>query len=156
MRSFTLHVAGAVLSFTTATLALGQAKVINNCNFDVSVWSVGANIAGPWRLTKNGGTYAETFVKDAVTGGKALKVTIPEDGLFTGAPQTDFAYNLDGTQVFYDLSDVFGDPFSGHKLFVSGSKDCPSINWPTGVSPGGSQVKVCGSATDVTFVLCSA
>lgn len=156
MRSLTLQITGAVLSFATATFALGQAKVINNCNFDVSVWSVGSNIDGPWRLTKGGGTYAETFVRDAVTGGKALKVTIPEDGLFTGAPQTNFAYNLDGTQIWYDLSDVFGDPFSGHKLVVSGSKGCGTIIWPTGVPPGGSQVKVCGSATDVTFVICSA
>lgn len=156
MQTSTLRLAAALLGLAATAHALGQARVINNCAFDVSVWSVGSAIAGPWRLAGGGGSYGETFVRDPTTGGKALKVTVPADGLFTGAPQSDFAYNLDGDRVWYDLSDVFGDPFAGHKLVVSStSKGCGTIVWPAGTPPGGSQVKVCDSANDVLFVLCS-
>jgi hypothetical protein len=155
MRSL-LTILAAGLSVLPAATALGRAYVRNNCNFDVSVWSVGSSISGPYRLGKNGGFYAETFAKDPVTGGKALKVTIPADGLFTGAPQTIFAYNLDGDKVWYDLSDIFGDAFSGYKVVeYSAESTCQPIVWGNGVPPGGSQVKVCTSSKDVSLILCA-
>lgn len=152
-----------VLTFTTAVLAatgsagaVGSARVVNNCDFAISLWSVGTNIDGPHRLSANGGSYSEPFVRDPNTGGKSLKVTIPDDGLWTGAPQSNFAYNLQESQVWYDLSDVFGDPFKGHKVtVVSDNADCESIVWEDGVPPGASQVKVCTSDKDVTFTTCA-
>jgi len=76
--------------------------------------------------------------------------------LSTGKPQTIYAYNLDGNTVWYDLSDVFGDAFKGHKLKVaSADPACPSIVWEDGVPPAGSQVKNCGSGADVTLTLCA-
>jgi len=67
----------------------------------------------------------------------------------------DFAYNLDGANVWYDLSDVFGDPFSGYTVVeYSTDASCPYIEWDTGVSPGGSQVKECESGSDVVLALC--
>jgi len=135
--------------------ALGTARVINKCDFDVNVWAVGSQISGPYTLHK-GGFYGEQFSKDPVTGGRALKITKNADGLYTGAPQTIFAYNLDGANVWYDLSDVFGDAFSGHKVVEASTEStCPSIIWPTGVPPAGSQVKVCTANKDVNLVLCA-
>lgn len=147
----------ALTAISTASAGdLGSARVVNNCDFAVSVWSVGSNIDGPHRLSEHGGTYGETFEHDPQTGGKALKVTVPDDGLWTGAPQANFAYNLEGDQVWYDLSNVFGDPFAGHKLVVaSNDESCPSIVWDNGTPPAGSQVKVCTSARSVTFTLCA-
>jgi len=135
--------------------ALGFAKVTNKCAGDVHVWSVGSAVQGPFKVAKDA-SYAEPFVKDPVTGGKALKVTIAADGLYTGAPQTIFAYSLDGDNIWYDLSDVFGDAFAGKKVVVSSAQaTCPSIIWPTGVPPAGSQVKVCTASKDVTLTLCA-
>jgi len=155
MQTSLLTLTTLALGLATSVSAVGNARVINNCNVAVSVWSVGSAIDGPWRLSANGGSYAEQFVKDPTTGGKALKITIPADGLYSGAPQTDFAYSLDNANIWYDLSDVFGDPFAGQKLVVSSAASCPSIVWPAGTSPGGSQTKVCGSDQDVTLTLCS-
>ncbi|KAK4122196.1 hypothetical protein N657DRAFT_575886 [Parathielavia appendiculata] len=136
--------------------ALGKARVVNNCDETVHVWSVGSQVEGPYGLSPKVGYYAEEFRKDPVTGGKALKVTRNADGLYTGAPQTVFAYNLDGDKIWYDLSDVFGDAFVGKKLVVaSAEQTCPSIIWPTGVPPAGSQVKVCTANQDVVFTLCA-
>ncbi|KAK1771911.1 hypothetical protein QBC33DRAFT_525164 [Phialemonium atrogriseum] len=145
------------LTLATTATALGQAKVVNNCDFAVSVWSVGSAVSSPHRLSAHGGSYGETFSRDPQTGGRALKVTVPADGLWTGAPQADFAYNLDGAQVWYDLSDVFGDPFAGHKVVVaSADASCPAIVWGNGTPPAGSQVKVCTADQSVTFTLCAA
>lgn len=156
MHSQTLTFTALLLAAANSVSAVGKAKIVNNCDFGVTAWSVGSNIDGPYALGAHGGFYAEQFVKDPQTGGKALKVTIPADGLYTGAPQTNFAYSLDGANIWYDLSDVFGDAFAGKKLVVSSAASCPSIVWPTGTSPGGSQTKVCGSDNDVVLTLCAA
>ncbi|KAK0636425.1 Bys1 family protein [Bombardia bombarda] len=136
--------------------AIGSARVLNKCANDVTVWSVGSAVTGPFTVAKNGGVYGETFVKDPVTGGKALKITTSPDGLYTGAPQTVFAYSLDGANIWYDLSDVFGDAFAGKKLVeASADTSCPAITWANGTPPAGSQTKVCSAASDVTLTLCA-
>lgn len=147
------------LTLPLATVALpnvGYARVRNNCTETVWLWSVGTNISAPYRL-QQGASYAEQFSRDPITGGRALKITIPENGLYTpGVPQTIFAYNLDGAGIWYDLSDVFGDAFIGKKLVVASAEPtCQKIIWPTGVPPAGSQVKVCTAEKDVTLTLCA-
>lgn len=137
--------------------AVGRARVVNNCDAEVTLWSVGSAVSNPVHLKAKGGSYSEEFKKDPKTGGKALKITRARDGLYTGAPQTNFAYNLDGSKVWYDLSSVFGDTFRGKKLQVKSAEGtCPSITWSNGTPPSGSQVKVCTSAKDVTLTLCAA
>ncbi|KAM0270843.1 hypothetical protein ACHAQH_009307 [Verticillium albo-atrum] len=147
----------AALALTTPLVsAVGKARVVNNCDYEVSVWSVGSAIAGPYRLAPKSGNYAETFIKDPKTGGKAIKITRTRDGLYTGAPQLNFAYSLDGAKIWYDLSSVFGDAFKGKKLVEkSADSTCPAITWANGTPPAGSQVKTCTSAKDVTLTLCA-
>ncbi|KAJ6438152.1 bys1 family protein [Purpureocillium lavendulum] len=144
---------GAALAQLTS--AVGNARVTNKCPFSVTAWSVGSTISDPHTLS-TGSTYSEVFTRDPKTGGRAIKVTLDPDGLYTGKPQTIYAYNLDGSTIWYDLSDVFGDAFAGHKVkLASANKDCPSIVWSNGTPPAGSQVKNCGAAWDVTLTLCA-
>jgi len=136
--------------------AVGNAKVLNLCTESVTLWSVGQYVSNPYTIAANGGTYSEPFVRDPVTGGKALKITKAPNGLYTGAPQLNFAYSLDNDKIWYDLSTVFGDVFPGKKLVeYSAEPSCPAIVWPNGTPPPGSQVKVCTSSKDVTLVLCA-
>ena len=79
-------------------------------------------------------------------------MTKSPDGLYNGEPEQVFAYSLDGAQVWYDLSTVFGEPFGGQRLEVR-SKSGASIVWPKGSNPGGSQVKVTSSDEDVQFTV---
>ena len=149
----------ALTSLTLAPFAaaVGSARVTNNCNFAVTLWSVGGSISQGYTLAPRGGTYSEPFVVDPKSGGKALKITVDPNGLFTGKPETIFAYNLSGNLVYYDLSDVFGDAFAGRKLVeASANTACAAIVWPSGTPPGGSQVKSCDANADVTLTLCSA
>jgi hypothetical protein len=94
--------------------------------------------------------------KDATTGGIAIKITKEDDGLWTEKAQQVFAYALEGDKVWYDLSTVHGDPFSGSALKVA-AKGGKSIDWPQGTNPAGefSQIKVTGSRSDVVFTACA-
>ncbi|KAG6035549.1 hypothetical protein E4U41_006008 [Claviceps citrina] len=146
---------GLCLAFTTAVSAVGNAVALNNCPFPVTVWSVGSDVFHN-KTINQGESYAERFTQDPKTGGRALKIARGPNGLFSGAPQTVFAYNVKNGIVWYDLSDVFGDPFAGYKLAVSSADTaCPSIVWPNGTPLAGSQVKNCADNADVTLTLCS-
>lgn len=153
-----MHFAAAVASIAALAplaSAAGNAIIKNNCDASVYAWSVGSSV-GSVHAIKSGESYSEPLRHDDVSGGISLKITTEADGLYNGSPQTNLAYTLDGERVWYDLSDVFGDAFSGKPLVVKPSvTSCPSICWAEGVSPGGSQTKDCKSSSDVTLTLCA-
>ncbi|KAJ5688809.1 BYS1 domain protein [Penicillium macrosclerotiorum] len=136
--------------------AVGNAVVENHCDSPVYLWSVGSSV-GERQTIDPGANYSEELRHDDVSGGIALKITTTENGLYDGSPQTDFAYALSGTEVFYDLSDVFGDPFSGKTLVVNPSVDtCNNICWSGGIAAtAASQTESCTSDSDVTLTLCA-
>ncbi|CAG7973364.1 unnamed protein product [Penicillium salamii] len=141
------------------TRKLGHAIVNNNCDFTVYLWSVGTNVQ-PVQTLNPSDSYDEIFREDPNTGGIAIKLSTDVDGLYTSAPQMVFAYNLsyfkrrgdNGEKVWYDLSDVFGDPFEGYPVSLTPAE--PSIHWRNGVPPAGSQVRVIASSTTLTLSLC--
>ncbi|KAI9042058.1 putative BYS1 domain protein [Aspergillus affinis] len=144
------------LLFTPLVSAVGSAVVKNNCKYPVYLWSVGGSV-GPKKTIQPGASYSEKFHHDATSGGVTLKITKANDGIYNGSPQLSYAYTLDGNQLWYDLSNVFGDPFSGSPLVIK-PKDtgCSNICWPQGTRPAGSQVKVCSANSDETLTLCAA
>lgn len=134
--------------------AIGNAVVVNTCSFPVYLWSVDSTVSQQYTL-EPGDNYHETLHSDPTTGGVAIKITTVENGLYNASPQTDYAYSLTNGEVWYDLSDVFGDPFSGQSLTITPSDtSCKSVDWPNGTQPAGSQVNVCQENTDITLTLC--
>jgi hypothetical protein len=104
---FTLAASALLALLPTAAQAVGRAIVTNQCDGDVYLWSVGSNI-GPKVKIPKASSYSEVFHVDPRTGGIALKMTAVDNGLFMpNVSQTIFSYNLDGTKIWYDLSDVF-------------------------------------------------
>ncbi|KAJ5088994.1 hypothetical protein N7532_007678 [Penicillium argentinense] len=158
MRFTTTTTIAALAAMTPLASAVGSAIVINQCDFPVYLWSVGGSVGEMQTLVAKDGGYSELMHTDESSGGIALKITLAEDGLYTGSPQTVFAYAL-GNQgrVAYDLSDVFGDPFAGHTLHVSPSEDtCNSICWNGGISASYvSNTESCTQDADVTLTLCA-
>ncbi|GIK00818.1 hypothetical protein Aspvir_004847 [Aspergillus viridinutans] len=135
--------------------AVGNAVVTNNCAAPVYLWSVGGSV-GPKQTIQPGQSYSEALHHDPASGGIALKITRTDNGLYDGSPQLNYAYTLDGQTVWYDMSDVFGDPFSGSAVVVKpATATCPAICWANGVPPGGSQVKNCGADGDIVLTLCA-
>jgi hypothetical protein len=141
---------------TTSTPAptdarLGRAIIVNHCEAPIYIWSVGTVIRDPVALLP-GSRYGETFRQDHKAGGIAIKISTEEGGLYNSAPLTIFAYNVNGQNVWYDLSDVFGDPFNGHPVVLSPAD--PPISWANGIQPSGSQVRVRDLSEDLTLTLC--
>lgn len=144
----------SLVSLTIADLhstTLGSAIVVNNCTEPIYVWSVGSH-AGPEITVPAGKNFSETYFRDPNVGGVAIKVTTVQDGIYSSAPQTIFAYNLVNDTVWYDLSDVFGDPFKGQNVKVEPSD--PPIVWQDGIPPAGSQVRLQGATDDVVVTFC--
>lgn len=131
---------------------LGAAIIQNHCKTPIFIWSVGSTVRSP-KIILPYARYYEAFRKDLQTGGIALKISTESDGLYKSAPQTIFAYNLASPeQVWYDLSDVFGDPFRGHPVSLQPSE--PRIYWADGVPPAGSQTRVHDASMDLVLTLC--
>ncbi|KAJ5349375.1 hypothetical protein N7541_007102 [Penicillium brevicompactum] len=152
---FSTALIASVATLTPLVSAVGNAIVTNNCNFPVYVWSVGGSV-GPKQTLQQGEKYTEALHHDAASGGVSLKITTVDDGLYNGSPQTNFAYTLDPGTVWYDLSDVFGDPFSGKPIVVRPTdSSCPNLCWAQGVNPGGSQTNNCNSDASVNLNLCA-
>ncbi|PKX98380.1 Bys1 family protein, partial [Aspergillus novofumigatus IBT 16806] len=129
----TINPASMKIKIRPTNQTLGHALIHNTCQSPIYLWSA--------------------YRRDPASGGIALKITRVADGLYAAAPQMVFAYNLMGEQVWYDLSDVFGDPFSGSPVRVEyrglageeDDEDKKKIEWEEGVSPGGSMVRVAGA-----------
>ena len=130
---------------------LGRAVIDNNCQTPIYLWSVGT-VTRPSVTVLPGIRYGETFRHDHNSGGIAIKISTEQNGLYDSAPLTVFAYNLNGDNVWYDLSDVFGDPFKGHSVVLSPAE--PPIHWADGIPPAGSQVRVRNASDDLVLTLC--
>ncbi|RAK97362.1 Bys1 family protein [Aspergillus ibericus CBS 121593] len=142
----------------------GHATIHNNCTTPIYIWSVSSTTSPQYTIpaTQN---YSEIFHHDAQTGGVSIKITTVRNGLYTGSPQMIFAYNLVNEQVWFDLSDVFGDPFRGRRVTVGvvagggggggGGEEKEMIVWEDGVPVGGSQVRVIGGEGEVVVRVCA-
>ncbi|KAI4605966.1 hypothetical protein J4E83_010392 [Alternaria metachromatica] len=139
----------SLLALIASVRAAGIAVVLNNSPDPIYVWSVGGTV-GPRHDIKAGGIYWEEMHHDDKSGGIAIKMTKEADGLNSGAPQQVWAYNLDGGTVWYDLSTVFGAPFAGSRLDVTGDNG-GSIVWPNGIHPGGNQLTKAPSEGNIFF-----
>lgn len=142
---------GALLPFVHA---VGNAKIFNNCADPVYVWSVDSSVESAVTV-ESGYVYSEQYRYDDQTGGITLKVTAVADGIYNSAPELDYAYTLNSATVWYDISDVNGDPFANHTVaLVPVDSSCESFTWADGTSPSGIHTSSCGSDGDVQLTLC--
>jgi hypothetical protein len=130
--------------------------VTNQCDEPIYLWSVGGSVGEQKTMLKDT-SYSEVFHTDPASGGVALKISPVEGGLFKpNVSQTIFAYSLDASQVWYDMSDMFGDGFAGRTIKATPTDStCESITWASGKPPAGSQVKSCGADADVELTFCT-
>ncbi|OWY51472.1 c4-dicarboxylate transporter malic acid transport protein [Alternaria alternata] len=145
-----------VLSIIASVHAAGRAIVTNQCPEPIYLWSVGGSISDQ-HIVNPATSYSESFVTDPKSGGIAIKISPIEGGIFKpNVSQTIFAYNLDVNQIWYDMSDIFGDGFAGSTMTLKPTDStCESIVWAYGKPPAGSQVKNCGAETDLELTFCT-
>jgi len=142
---------------------VGNAKIINLCNFPIFVWST-ANETNTTTnfLPANNGFYTENYRFNPNGGGISLKIaTVPVDTVIT---QFEYTYTANNPNVYYDISNINGYPFQqwGFKLIPSISS-CPSVFCAPGPQPctdvynlpDDIATKSCDLSTDLSFSLCS-
>lgn len=152
----------AVLLATAAPMvsALGNAIVHNQCNFPVSL-SVVSNVAGATQeLPANGGEYTESYQNNPDGGGISMKIWASDISNIT-----QFEYTLEGSSLWYDLSNINGYPFMpwGVNIIPSDSS-CNQVICPAGVELCADAYNTptedwataeCSSDADMVVLLCS-
>ncbi|KAF3011129.1 hypothetical protein E8E13_011424 [Curvularia kusanoi] len=151
-----LHQILVFVSFATSVFAIGRAIVTNQCDQPVYLWSVGSKTSNQTTLPKDT-SYSETFTSDPQSGGISIKITPTPNGIFTpNTSQLVFAYSIDSSKVWYNLSSVFGDGFAGRTLRVQPSDEaCDPITWYDGRAPETSEVKSCERETNLELTFCT-
>ncbi|KAG9190429.1 hypothetical protein G6011_08517 [Alternaria panax] len=131
-----LFIAITIISIIANVHAAGRAIITNQCPEPIYLWSVGGSISNQY-IINSSTSYSEPFVTDPKSGGIALKISPIEGGISKpNVSQTIFAYNLDVNQIWYDLSDIFGDGFAGSALTLKPTDStCESIVWAFGEPP---------------------
>lgn len=155
---FSLLLTAFVTTLASSTRALnldsqlGSAVVVNNCTAPIYVWSVDSAVSPQITLEAHQ-NYSQTFHHDPSSGGVAIKVTTIQNGIYKHAPQAIFAYDLENDLVWFELSDVFGDPFAGKRIQIR--PPVPPIVWTRGLPSGGaSQVMTHNATQDLIVTFC--
>ncbi|MCJ1318431.1 hypothetical protein MMC15_003759 [Xylographa vitiligo] len=154
-----ISLSAAVLAF--ASVAQASSAIVNNqCGFPVYLWSVGDSSSEMSTIESNGTPYTEEY-QTRTAGGIALKISTVYGN---ESIITQFEYTLDGAQVWYDVSNVNGFPFSEDGLvLVPSESSCREVACPAGEgachaaytqSNDNWATAECDSTADLTMTLC--
>ncbi|MCJ1292559.1 hypothetical protein MMC34_004110 [Xylographa carneopallida] len=150
----------AVLAF--ASTAQASSAIVNNeCAFPVYLWSVGDSSSEMVTIEPYGTPYTEEYQTRSNGAGISIKIsTVLESELVI----TQFEYTLNGTSLWYDVSNVNGFPFSDDGLaLVPSESSCREVTCPAGEGSCHAAYTLpednwataeCDSTTDLTMTLC--
>lgn len=154
--------AASLLTLTSTVLAAGSAHVISNCGFPVYYASVAQNAHAEMQQLPAEG-YSEQYNKPNVGVSIKLATTL-------GGQITQFEFTWDGGNIYYDMSNINGNPFAQYgmslvpsSLGASGYPTCVAVNCPAGQdrceaaynNPDDVRTTVCPDSSDLTLTLCS-
>lgn len=107
----------------------GSAIVNNKCSHDIYLWSIDSSADAKQHILSSGETYSENYRTSSNGGGVSLKMSLSEDQ----DKISQFEYTIVEPQVFYDLSNVNGYPFSEGGITIEPSdSSCTSITCEAG------------------------
>jgi hypothetical protein len=153
----------ALLTTLPSALAASNAIVVNQCGAPIQIASVkNNNNAQPWPLPA-GQRYTEPML--VKSNGVSIKVQANPGGKVA---QFEFTLASDG-KVYYDISNIDGNPFAAHGVslvpsvkYSAANPTCVSVDCPPGARcdaaynlPDDVRTKVCPGMTDLVFTLCT-
>ncbi|KAI4140524.1 MAG: hypothetical protein LQ340_007857, partial [Diploschistes diacapsis] len=145
-----------------AGAVVGNAIVVNNCGFDINLRSVGSVVGGEHTIGQ-GGSYSEQFHLSGSGAGISIKMDKSPADPVSGGPIAQFEYTLAGSEVYYDLSLINGDPFSADlQVLRPAIASCPTVTCPANqvpcqeayTSPDQPATKACASSGNLVFSVC--
>lgn len=153
----------SLLTLASTALAAGSARVVNNCGSGTEVFfaSVAQNAPAPMEQLPASG-YSEAYDKPNV--GVSIKMSTS-----AGGPVTQFEFTWASGSIFYDISNINGNPFAQQGMSLvpsmagaSGYPTCVAVDCPAGQStcnaaynnPDDTRTTVCPEDSDLVFTLC--
>lgn len=146
----------ALLAFAAVAHGQGSAIVVNSCDYDVYVTNVPASISGlseigPLTIAP-GSSYSQVYTELPSAGGWSIKLSTAADS----ADVLQYEYSYPGSEtIFYDLSQINGDPWGGNWAFSSEGDCTPEQTAYTYPSDDLAAMQACPDTSSVTLTLCS-
>jgi len=161
--------AASLLALAPTVLAVGSASVYNNCDFDVYYASISGE-AESMQLLGAGG-YSASYSQQGV--GVSIKLATSDS---LSGPISQFEYTWSGDSIFWDLSNINGDPNSpeGYPFAQGGivitpsmtndpsNPTCVPVNCPAGTmtctaaynAPDDPNTMVCNQDANLVLTIC--
>jgi len=149
----------ALATFVPAALA-GKASVENRCDQDVYLWSVAGSAGADMVTLPPGKSYSETYRLNHNGGGISMKLALTK----SQGDITQFEYTLDAATVWYDVSNINGNPFADGGISVKPSDPaCSPVVCQAGIAKcreaynqptDDHATHACPSTYDLNVVLC--
>jgi len=147
----------ALMASTALAQSVGSAVVINKCSGDVDLCAVPASGGGYDSITKTlafNDQFIQTWTELTNGDGWSLKLN-PSNGTASNIMQYEYTFHNDGI-IWYDLSDVNGNPWNGDWEITSDSGDCTprqaAYAYATDDAYG---MQACAQNATITVTLCS-
>lgn len=168
---FTTSIIGAasLLALAPTVLAVGSASVYNNCDYDVYYASIDGQAEG-MQLLGPGGISAQYSEQ-----GVGVSVKLATNNTLSG-PISQFEYTWAGDSIYWDLSNINGDPSSaeGYPFAQGGivitpsmtndpsNPTCEPVSCPAGTmvctaaynAPDDPRTMVCNQDSDLVLTIC--
>lgn len=151
-----LLTSAALMGTTALASGLGKAVVVNNCNYDVSLSNVPASGGGYSNIDQKlspGGTYTQTWTPLSNTMGWSIKLFKGQD--MSNLLQYEYTCHDDGI-IWYDLSEVNGNPWDQEGWMIEGSPGCTprqaAYRHPTDDAYG---MQDCPDDSTITVTVCA-
>lgn len=157
----TIISAALLLTLAPSALAVGTAKVVNNCGSPVYFANVAQSAHASMSQLPSSG-FSESYTLPGV--GVSIKLSPSSTGKVT-----QFEYTWSNGNINYDISNIDGNPFAdgGMALVPSaegaaGFPSCKTVSCPAGQSscsaaynlPDDVRTMVCPDSSDLTMILC--
>ena len=149
--------ASAALMATTALAqGVGSAYVVNKCSYPVHLQNTPASGGGYNAISQviqTGGQYTQEWTELSNSQGWSLKLS--QSDSMANIMQYEYTFHNDGI-IWYDLSDVNGNPWNGNWEITAAGADCnpkqQAYQYATDDAYG---MQACPQAATITVTLCS-
>jgi hypothetical protein len=148
-------IATAVLAGASTAYA-GTATVVNSCKYAVKLCNVPASGGGYEEIDRSlavGESYSQDWT--ALTNGAGWSIKLSPNDSLDSVLQYEYTYQNDAT-IWYDLSEVNGNPWDGNWEIASSSASCvprqAAYRYATDDAYG---MQSCPADSDITVTLCS-
>lgn len=140
-------IAAAGLATMVSTALAGNAIVKNNCAEDVYLTITRSDQSSTqYALAADSGTYSETLTGQ----GNSFGVTKSADYYSASTPKLIWGFSDSASTVYYSVSSVDGNPFSGESFSLSATNTaCGTVTAYDGLT------YTCADSNDFTLALCT-